>query len=83
MDPIDDLPRRFRHVLGIGAEELHADWPLDLVEVEIFTRSLVAPENSFSGNEFSCQNIGAVFLAELPENLVGDAGHGREIEREI
>ncbi len=67
-------------MLGIGAEKLHADWSLDLVEVEIFARSLVAPENSFSRNEFSRQNVRAVFLAELAENFVGHSGHGREIK---
>ena len=59
----DNLTRGLRHVLGVSAEKLHADWSLDLVKVEILTGAFITPENSFSGNELSCQDIRAVFLA--------------------
>ena len=68
-------------MLGIGTEELHADWSLDLVEVEVLARPFVAPKNSFGRHEFSREDIGAVFLAELPKNFVGHTGHRREIKR--
>ena len=79
--PIDNLARGFRHVLGIRAEKLHADRAFNFVEVEIFTRPFITAKNSFGRNKFSRENVGAVFFAELPEDLVRDAGHGCEIQR--
>ena len=67
--PINDLARRFRHVLAVGTEELHTDWPFDLIKIQVLTRPRIAAENSFGRNEFGRENVSAIFFAELPENL--------------
>ncbi len=74
---------RFRHVLGIGAKELHTDWPFNLIKVEVFTGPRIAAENSFGRNEFGRENVGAIFFAELSENFVRHPSHRREVKRKL
>ena len=68
---------------GVSAEKLHSDRALDLVEIQIFPRALIAPENSFRGNKLSREHVCAVFFAKLAKDLVGNAGHGGEKQREL
>ena len=68
-------------MLDIGAEKLDADGPFNFIKIEVFACPLIPSENPFGGNEFSGQNIRAVFLAQLAENFVGHASHWREIKR--
>src|SRR5207245_6740087 len=81
--PINDLARRFRHVLAVGTEELHTHWPFDLIKIQVITRPGIAAENSFGRNEFGRENVSAIFFAELPENFVRDPGHRREVKRKL
>ena len=66
---------------GISTEELHAERPLAWVEVEVFTRTLVTAKDALSGNEFGDENVCAIALADLAENLVRHTRHRGEIER--
>src|ERR1700730_5997513 len=70
-------------MLGICTEELHTNWPLNFVEVEILARPLVAPKDSFSGNKFGREDIRTVLLAQLPEDFVRYSSHRSEIKGEV
>src|SRR2546423_15528484 len=81
MDPIDDVLRRFCHVLGVPTKELDADRPLAFIEVEILAGPFVAPKNAFGGNELRDQHVGPALSAKLPENLVRHTCHRSEVKR--
>ncbi len=74
--------RGLRHVFRVATEKLDTDRSFDFVEVEVAAGPGIAPEDAFRGDELCHQNIGAVLLAELPENFIRDAGHRGEVERE-
>src|SRR6476660_3651530 len=73
---------RLRHVGGVSAEELHAEGPLARAKIEVFASTLVAAKDAFSGNEFGDENVCAIVLADLAENLVRHTRHWGEVKRE-
>src|SRR5207302_5992233 len=81
-NPIDYLFGSLRHVRGVSAEELHAERPLAWVKIEVFTSTLVAAKDPFSGDEFGDENVCAITLADLAKNLVRHTCHRGEVERE-
>ena len=81
-NPIHHLLGSLCHVSWVCAKKLYAQRPFAVVEIKIFAGAFVAPKDAFSRNEFGDKNIGAIAFADLAKNLVGDASHRREIERE-
>ena len=67
---------------AVGTEELNPNRPLACVEVEIFTGTLIASKDAFGRNEFGNENVCAVSLADLAENLVCHTRHRGEIDWE-
>ena len=67
---------------GVSAEKLHPERSLAWVKVEVFASTLVAAKDAFGGNEFGDENVCAIALTDLAENLIGHTRHRREVERE-
>jgi hypothetical protein len=74
---------RLRHVGSVTAEELHAERSLARVKIEVFTSTLVAAKDAFSGNEFGDENVCAMALADLAKNLVRHPRHRSEVKGEV
>ena len=75
--------RGFRHALGIGTEDLYAHGSLGFGKVDSFPEAGVAADDGIGLNKLGDHDIGPLFFAELTEDNIGVAGHGRQIQGEF
>ncbi len=55
--------------------------PLAFVELEVFERPRIAPEDALRGDELRDHDVRPLLLAEPAKNAVRDPGHRREVKR--
>ena len=81
--PVDDLLRRLRHADAVAAENLNADRSLAVVELGVFLRAVVLPDDALGRDELGDHYVGAEFFAERSKNHVGNTGHRGQVDREV
>ena len=73
---------RLRHRVRIGAVDLDADRPLDLLELGALERVADPPPDGLGGEELGQHDVGPHPPADLPERRLGHPGHRGQDERE-
>ena len=79
---LGDEPGRLRHGVRIGAVDLDADRPLDLLELGALERVADPPPDGLGGEELGQHDVGAHPPADLAERRLRHPGHRGQDERE-
>ena len=79
---LGDEPGRLRHGVGIGAVDLDADRPLDLLELRALERVPDAAPDGLRGEELGQHDVGTHPPADLAERRLRHPGHRGQDERE-
>ena len=80
--PVDDLGG-LAHLLDVPSEDLDADGPLLLVDVELHDRVFGVVDEAPRGDELGVDHVCPVALAKQPERGIAHVLHGREEERSV
>lgn len=85
LEAIGDAVGGLGDFVGVAAEQLDSHGALGVGKIDgpVGIGLAAGIEEFFGADEFGDHDIGPVFLAELAEGAVGEAGHGGEVEGRI
>ena len=80
--PVDDAKRGLAHAGAVPAKELNTYRALRIIEIRIFSGSIISQHNAFGRDKLGDHDVGAEFFAKAAKDDVCHSRHRSEVQRE-